>query len=288
MLVFLAADVTRLGDLRQAVRSHLAWQSIRDDAESLSLDPPNARQAESKAADADETVASRIPETYIWVLNPSLPPDNPTGEVQWETARVTASGPLAERVSHKLVHDESLIPAYGGTRLRWELDRIPLWRDNQVRPATRKWPYRSTSSGATSPSISTCPVLFDARYWKTPSATGCSPPFGPPMGSPTPKDTMGSAMSASGVVRCWPPSPPAAWWSIPMLLTPRSKRKRPHGREQWRRGLGGSPSRFGTESERTGLGSFRNPRAWLPPALGRVTIAPTLDSNRSRSRLGHC
>jgi len=129
MLVFLAADTIRLGELRQAVRNHLAWQSIRDDAESLNLDPPNARQAESKAADADETVASRIPETYIWVLNPSLPPDNPTGAVQWEKARVTASGPLAQRVSHKLVHDESLIPAYGGTRLRWELDRIPLWRD---------------------------------------------------------------------------------------------------------------------------------------------------------------
>ena len=59
-----------------------------------------------------------------------LPPDNPTGEVQWEKSRVTASGPLAERMSHKLVHDESLIPAYGGTRLRWELDRIPLWRDD--------------------------------------------------------------------------------------------------------------------------------------------------------------
>ncbi|WP_419850048.1 hypothetical protein [Candidatus Poriferisocius sp.] len=130
MLVFLAADVTRLGELRQAVRNHLAWQSIRDDSESLNLDPPNARQAESKAADADETVASRIPETYIWVLNPSLPPDNPRGEIQWEKARVTASGPLAERVAHKLVHDESLIPVYGGTRLRWELDRVPLWRDN--------------------------------------------------------------------------------------------------------------------------------------------------------------
>ena len=50
MLVFLAADITRLGELRQAVRNHLAWQSIRDDAESLNLDPPNARQAESKAA----------------------------------------------------------------------------------------------------------------------------------------------------------------------------------------------------------------------------------------------
>ena len=130
MLVFLAADTARLGELRQAVRAHLAWRSIRDDAESIGLDPFQVRQTETKAADADETVASRIPETYIWVLNPSLPQDNPKGDVQWEKSRVTASGPLAERVSRKLVHDESLIPAYGGTRLRWELDRVPLWRDN--------------------------------------------------------------------------------------------------------------------------------------------------------------
>lgn len=58
MVVFLAADVTRLGELRQAVRNHLAWQSIRNDSESLNLDPPNARQAESKAADADEMLAA--------------------------------------------------------------------------------------------------------------------------------------------------------------------------------------------------------------------------------------
>ena len=138
MLVFLAADMTRLDELRQAVRYHLAWQSIRNDADSLNLDPPNIRQTETKAADADETVASRIPETYIWVLNPSLPPDNPTGEIQWEKSRVTASGPLAERVSRKLEHDESLIPAYGGTRLRWELDRVPLWRDNPGRVGDEK------------------------------------------------------------------------------------------------------------------------------------------------------
>ena len=130
MLVFLAADATRLADLRQAVRSHLAWRSIQDDAESLGLDPFQVRQTETKAADADERVNSQIPETYVWVLNPSQPPDKPVGEVRWEQARVTATGALAERVSRKLIHDESLIPAYGGTRLRWELDQVPLWREN--------------------------------------------------------------------------------------------------------------------------------------------------------------
>ena len=37
MLVFLAPDKTRLGDLEQAIRNYLAWASIWDDKENLSL-----------------------------------------------------------------------------------------------------------------------------------------------------------------------------------------------------------------------------------------------------------
>ena len=134
MLVFLAADVSRLAELRQAVRSHLAWLSIRDDAESLGLDPFQTRQTETKSDDADKTVDSRIPETYVWMLNPSLPSEDLTGETRWEKARVTALGTLAERASRKLVHDESLLPVYAGSRLQWDLNRVPLWRDDPDQP----------------------------------------------------------------------------------------------------------------------------------------------------------
>jgi hypothetical protein len=39
MLVFLAADKTRFGDLDKAVRSYLAWQSIEKETVSLNLTP---------------------------------------------------------------------------------------------------------------------------------------------------------------------------------------------------------------------------------------------------------
>lgn len=133
MLVFLAPETSRLSELREAVRNHLAWQSIRDDTESLGLDPFQTRQTESKTDDADKTVDSRIPETYVWVLNPFLPADEPTGETRWETTRVSASGTLAERVSQKLTNSESLIPAYAGSRLRADLDNVPLWREDPNR-----------------------------------------------------------------------------------------------------------------------------------------------------------
>ena len=129
MLVFLAADAARLRDLRQAVRSCLAWDSIDRDADSLGLDEFQKRQTRAKVAEAHDTVKTRVGETYIWALHPMRPPEDPTGEIRWERARLTSSASLAERVSRKLDQDEALIRQYAGTRLRLDLDRVPLWRD---------------------------------------------------------------------------------------------------------------------------------------------------------------
>ncbi len=129
MLVFLAADVTRLRDLRQAVRSFLAWESIDRDADSLGLDEYQKSQTRTKLTEASDTVKTRIGETYIWALHPLQPPDDPTGDIRWEKSRLTSSASLADRVSRKLDQDEALIREYAGTRLRIDLDRVPLWRD---------------------------------------------------------------------------------------------------------------------------------------------------------------
>jgi hypothetical protein len=46
MLVFLAADKTRLADLDKAVRLHLAWKSIEKETKSLDLSPFQVSQVE--------------------------------------------------------------------------------------------------------------------------------------------------------------------------------------------------------------------------------------------------
>src|SRR5207302_3535872 len=69
-IVFVAADKTRLADLEQAVRQYLAWKSIDADREALNLDAFQQNQAKKKLDDSDETVRSRIPETYQWLLVP--------------------------------------------------------------------------------------------------------------------------------------------------------------------------------------------------------------------------
>jgi predicted AAA+ superfamily ATPase len=130
MLVFLAADKSRLGDLEQAVRHYLAWNSIADEKDTMSLDRFQERQVETQVKHFSEAVGQRIGETYQWALVPGQDKNEP--EVRWSETRVTGSEPLATRVSRKLVADEALIPKYSGVRLSMDLNDTPLWRGDQV------------------------------------------------------------------------------------------------------------------------------------------------------------
>lgn len=135
MLVFLAADKTRLADLDKAVRSYLAWQSIEKDKVSLNLDPFQANQVEQRLAGSDSAVKVRIPETYVWLLVPGqkLPePGQAFPAVEWQEFRLQGQEWLAERASKKLKNDGLLITSMAGTILRFEMDRVPLWRGNQI------------------------------------------------------------------------------------------------------------------------------------------------------------
>ncbi|MXW26582.1 MAG: hypothetical protein F4Z77_09880 [Dehalococcoidia bacterium] len=56
----------------------------------------------------------------------------PQSEVEWRAIRLTAQGGLAERAARRMRNDELLIATFAGTRLRMELDRVPLWREEHV------------------------------------------------------------------------------------------------------------------------------------------------------------
>ena len=125
-LVFLAADKTRLQDLDEATRRYLAWESILAEKDSLNLDPQQVKQAETQKVTADGTVVARLPETYQWLLVPVQ--TTPDANIEWQTIRLSGQDPLAVRVSKRLRKDELLIARFGATRLKMELDRVPLWR----------------------------------------------------------------------------------------------------------------------------------------------------------------
>jgi predicted AAA+ superfamily ATPase len=129
-LVFLVVDQARLQDLDEAIRRYLAWESILADKETLNLSPHQVRQAETQRSSADGTVTARLPEAYQWLLAPIQA--TPQSPVEWQAIRLTGSDPLAVRASRRLRNDELLVTGLAGTRLRMELDRVPLWRGDRV------------------------------------------------------------------------------------------------------------------------------------------------------------
>ena len=129
-LVFLAPDSTRLSELDDALRRFLAWNSIREEVETLNLDPHQARQVESQRKAAEAAVLGRIPETYVWLLVPVQ--ETASSGATLTPLRLTGRGTLAERVSKRLLSEEMLVNNLGSTILRLHLDRVPLWRGDHV------------------------------------------------------------------------------------------------------------------------------------------------------------
>jgi predicted AAA+ superfamily ATPase len=136
-LVFLTADRTRLTDLDESVRHYLAWNSIVQESEEsegqeppLNLDAHQRRQARNQRDNAQTTVSARIPETYQWLLVPTQ--TKPQDPMQWQAFRLQGQEALAIRASRKLKNDELLVCKLAASRLRLELDNVPLWRGDHV------------------------------------------------------------------------------------------------------------------------------------------------------------
>lgn len=133
-LIFLAPDGQRIDDLLQAVAQYLAWKSVIDEQDALNLDTSQRNQAKTKGKDSDETVASRIKETWTLALVPSYKEHvqkehaKPDDLIVWEEIRVQGTDPLARRTATKVKIDGSLVVALGGPSLRLHLDKW-LWKD---------------------------------------------------------------------------------------------------------------------------------------------------------------
>ena len=158
MLVFLAAEKARVPELRQAIRSRLAWKSILDERgeHDLNLTPADVNQARTRLEEADRTVDLRIGETFSQVLYPVQAPGQ--AEIRWSSVRVGGSAGLFERVVSKLESSQHLIAAYAGTLVRRDLDRpdAPLWTGTIS---------ASGRFGPTTVAISTCPGWPASACW---------------------------------------------------------------------------------------------------------------------------
>ncbi|HHO48401.1 MAG TPA: ATP-binding protein [Desulfobacteraceae bacterium] len=129
-LIFLAPDKQRLQDLDESLRKFLAWESILAEKDALDLRPHQVKQAEAQLKTADGTINARLPETFQWLLVPGQ--SKPQAPVTWEAIRLSGQDALAVRASKKLKSEELLLTSFASSRLRMELDRVPLWRGNHV------------------------------------------------------------------------------------------------------------------------------------------------------------
>ena len=129
-LVFLAADQTRVPELNEAVCQHLAWEEIIAEKDRLDLSPNQVRQAETQRKMAADTVKVRLPETYRWLLVPGQA--NPSRPIGWDAVQIRGRDALAVQVTKRLGREEWLIKSLAGSRLRMDLDAIPLWRGDHV------------------------------------------------------------------------------------------------------------------------------------------------------------
>lgn len=136
MLLFLSADVDRLPELQQAIRSWLAWTSIDDEKEQLNLDPATQRQVKNQLTNLEETITERLRETYCYLL---VPTQEGTEAVVWQSHRLQGEN-LVGRASRKLISDQQMIVSWSPALLRMELDKW-LWKEQEHLSIRQIWEY---------------------------------------------------------------------------------------------------------------------------------------------------
>jgi hypothetical protein len=141
-LLFLAADQQRLPELEQAVRLWIAWSSIVTDSEALNLDPFQKRQAESKAEELNQTIETRLFETWSWALAPLQPKANDPA-IKWDAERVQGNESLAARAGKRLANKEAFFTRIGPARINMALDQW-LWRDQKHLSTRQLWDWFAT------------------------------------------------------------------------------------------------------------------------------------------------
>lgn len=144
MLAFIAPDQELMGALKQGVREYLAWKSIIDDKETLNLDIAQTKEADGSLHRSNETVESRIKETYCWLLAPYIDRFVDMKTVQWEAIRISGgTDSIVAKAANKMMQQELLITKWAPALLTMELDNV-LWKDSTNIQVKKLWEYLCT------------------------------------------------------------------------------------------------------------------------------------------------
>jgi uncharacterized protein len=141
MLVFLAADQTRLPELENALRQKLAWDSIAQEPEALNLDVAQQKQVQEQLKQAEQNLATLLLEVYIWLLVPEQTNPMDGKSLQFKAQKLQGTEGVVLRASRKLQDEQDLLTEYGAVPLRMDLDRFGLWQDKPHLGLKQLWEY---------------------------------------------------------------------------------------------------------------------------------------------------
>lgn len=201
MVVYLAADESRLEELDNATRDYLGWTHVLANEADLDLTQNQKNQATQRQSQADQTVNSRLLQTFTWALVPSQPDAGAPFLVR-ETKVEGQAESLAERVSRRLGNDGELSTRQAAVNIRLAINKVDqIWKNGHVALGTLwglycQYPYMPRLRDR---SVLEAGVLDLPMIWETDAfalATGFDEPSGRYVGLWLPSDTN-SAPSAT-------------------------------------------------------------------------------------------
>lgn len=132
MLVYLAADEARLEELDNATRDYLGWTHVLANEADLDLTQNQKAQASQRQTQADQTVNSRLLQTFTWALLPDQP--DPSAPFTVREVKIEGqSESLAERVARRLGNDGNLSVQQAAVNIRLAINKVPqVWKDGHV------------------------------------------------------------------------------------------------------------------------------------------------------------
>jgi hypothetical protein len=139
MLAFIAPDQNMISGLYEEVKRYLAWKSIKADSTDLNLDAAQNRETENNLVRSNQTVDSRIQETYAYLLVPYIDREVDLKTVVWDAISIRGgTDSLFVKAARKMQQNMQLITQWAPSMLLMELDKL-LWKEKNELGISDLW-----------------------------------------------------------------------------------------------------------------------------------------------------
>lgn len=129
MLAFIAPDQNTMSALREEVKRFLAWKSIKEDSIDLNLDAAQNRETENNLNRSNQTVESRIMETYCHLLVPYIDRAIDLKTIIWDEISIRGgSDSIVSKAVRKMQQNEQLITQWAPALLNMQMENL-LWQN---------------------------------------------------------------------------------------------------------------------------------------------------------------